>query len=59
MKGWCIRGVGPAVAAPTQVGVETPTRGLVARDWWLGIGGWGLVIGGGDEVEAEGVRLLI
>ena len=27
--------LGPAVAAPTQVGVETHTRGLVTRDWLM------------------------
>ena len=26
------------VAAPTQVGVETHTRGLVIRDWGVGSG---------------------
>ena len=35
--------MGPAVAAPTQVGVETPTRGLVARDWGLEIRDWLMV----------------
>ena len=28
-RDYLTRGLGPAVAAPTQVGVETPTRGLV------------------------------
>jgi len=28
-----VREVVPALAAPTQVGVETHTRGLVTRDW--------------------------